>query len=88
MNESILKTISVSDKGQITIPREIQKKLGIKKGDSLVIASIKEKILILQGADLLKSVEDDFSDITKFSESLLDKTWSNKGDYVWKKYLE
>ena len=41
-----LKTINVSEKGQITISREIQTLLGIKKGDRLILAAKNKKLLI------------------------------------------
>ncbi len=88
MEDTILKTITVSEKGQITIPREIQKKLGINKGDNLIVAKIHEKIVILLESDFLKILEDDFEDVMKYSESSLEKIWSDKGDKVWEKYLQ
>ncbi len=88
MEDIILKTISVSEKGQITIPREIQKKLGINKGDNLIVAKIHEKIVILPESGFLKTLEDDFDDVLKYSEASLEKIWSNKEDGVWEKYLQ
>ncbi|HEY4680436.1 MAG TPA: AbrB/MazE/SpoVT family DNA-binding domain-containing protein [Nitrosarchaeum sp.] len=46
MSEATLKTVNVSEKGQIAIPREIRILLGIKKGDRLVLTAKNEKILI------------------------------------------
>jgi len=43
VNEMILKTVSVSEKGQIAIPREIRALLGIKKGDRLVLTTKKQE---------------------------------------------
>ncbi len=88
MNEVILKTVSVSDKGQIAIPREIQKLLGIKKGDRLVLAVKNKKLLIQKTANLEKHMEDDFSDLVNYSEHSLKKLWSNKEDEIWNKYLK
>ena len=79
----MLKTVKVSEKGQITIPREIQESLGIKKGDRLVIA-VKDKMILIQKA---ANIEDDFYDLLKYSESSLGKLWNNKKDDIWEKYL-
>ena len=46
MSEATLKTVNVSEKGQIAIPREIRILLGIKKGDRLVLTAKNEKLLI------------------------------------------
>jgi len=87
MNESTLKTVSVSDKGQIAIPREIQKLLGIKKGDRLVLITKNEQLLIQKATDLEKQMKDDFDDLINYSESSLKKLWLNKEDDIWNKYL-
>ncbi len=83
----MLKTVNVSEKGQIVIPREIQELLGIKKGDSLVITTKNKKILIQKATNIEKYIEDDFSDLLMYSESSLGKLWNNKKDDVWEKYL-
>ncbi len=41
-----IKTIKVSDKGQIAIPQKIRDLLGIKKGDELLLLDIARKILL------------------------------------------
>jgi len=76
----------VSDKGQIAIPREIQKLLGIKKGDRLVLTAKNKKLLIQKATNLEKHMEDDFSDLLKHSESTLKKLWLNKEDDIWDKW--
>ncbi len=83
----MLKTINVSEKGQIAIPREIQELLGIKKGDRLVITAKDKKILIQKATNIEKHIEDDFHDLLRYSESSLEKLWNNKKDDMWEKYL-
>ena len=83
----MLKTINVSEKGQIAIPREIQESLGIKKGDRLVITAKDKKILIQKATNIEKHIEDDFEDLLRYSESSLEKLWNNKKDDIWEKYL-
>ena len=88
MNEMILKTVSVSEKGQIAIPREIRALLGIKKGDRLVLTTKNKKLLIQKATNLTKQMEDDFDDLIDYSELSLKKLWLNKQDDVWNKYLK
>ena len=45
-----LKTIKLSDKGQISIPKDIRRGMHLKKGDKLVLVTKGEQ-LILQKAD-------------------------------------
>jgi len=88
MNEMTLKTVSVSEKGQIAIPREIRVLLGIKKGDRLVLTTKNKKLLIQKATNLTKQMEDDFDDLIGYSELSLKKLWLNKKDDVWNKYLK
>ena len=88
MNEMILKIVSVSEKGQIAIPREIRVLLGIKKGDRLVLTTKNKKLLIQKATNLTKQMEDDFDDLIDYSELSLKKLWLNKQDDVWNKYLK
>ena len=83
----MLKTVKVSEKGRITIPREIQESLGIKKGDKLVMTVKDNKILIQKAVNIEKHIEDDFYDLPRYSESSLGKLWNNKKDDIWEKYL-
>ncbi len=88
MNEMILKTVNVSEKGQIAIPQEIRILLGIKKGDRLVLTTKNKKLLIQKATNLTKQLEDDFDDLMSYSELSLKKLWLNKKDDVWNKYLK
>ncbi len=88
MSEMTLKTVNVSEKGQIAIPREIRILLGIKKGDRLVLTAKNKKLLIQKATNLTKQMEDDLDDLSSYSELSLKKLWLNKKDDVWNKYLK
>ena len=88
MTKPIPKTVNVSEKGQITIPKDIQKAMGIKKGDRLAIVVIKHKILIQRGSEISGSIAEGFGDIAAHSENALKGVWDNKGDDVWGRYLQ
>jgi len=88
MNNITLKTVNVSEKGQIAIPKEIRTLLGIKKGDRLVLAAKNKKLLIQKATNLTKQMEDDLDDLVGYSELSLKKLWLNKKDDVWNKYLK
>ena len=54
-----LAAIKISSKGQIVIPKSIRERLGLKEGDTLIIAS-QDDVLILKKLtleDLLKESE-------------------------------
>ena len=83
-----IKTIKLSDKGQISIPKDIRKGMHLSKGDKLVLMT-KGQQLILQKADLfLKKVgiEEESIGTMVISEGTLKKDWDNKYDERWNKY--
>ncbi|VVB80811.1 Antidote-toxin recognition MazE, bacterial antitoxin [uncultured archaeon] len=84
--EVIVKTVKVSDKGQIAIPLEIREETGIGKGDELILVQEGKRILIEPVKKISKQVKDDFSDLLKLSEKSLKKLWDNKADKVWDNY--
>ena len=83
-----LKTIKLSEKGQISIPKEIRKDMRLKKGDKLVLMA-KGQQLILQKADLVLKklgIEEESIGNMMASEETLKKDWDNKYDECWNKY--
>jgi len=71
------KIIRVTDKGQISIPIEIRKSVGINVGDELIAIRNGETLC------LKKIKEDDFKDLIKHSEKVASKLWDNKEDEIW-----
>jgi len=88
MENAIIKTIRVSEKGQIAIPREIREKLKIVQGDELIIVENNDKMLIEKSKRLTQKVQDDFKDILHYSEQSLKEVWDNKEDDIWNQYLK
>ena len=83
-----LKTIKLSEKGQISIPKEIREGMRLKKGDKLVLMT-KGQQLILQKADLVLKklgIEEESIGNMIVSEQTLKKDWDNKYDERWNKY--
>ena len=83
-----IKTIKVSDKGQIAIPQIIREKAGIDKGDELVIIQTGGKILLDKYQKISNLMKEDFKDIIIFSEQSLKDVWDNKEDEIWSTYLK
>ncbi len=81
-----IKTVKVTDKGQISLPIDIRRETGIKKGDELLLIQDGKKILI-ELKPKLKEIEDDFSDLIKFSEKSFKNIWSDE-DEIWEEYLK
>lgn len=88
MENMIIKTIRVSEKGQIAIPIEIRNKLKIDFGDELVIVQNEEKMLIEKAPKISRQIKDDFNDILRHSENSLKEVWDNPQDEIWNQYLK
>jgi AbrB family looped-hinge helix DNA binding protein len=87
-DEVTFNKVKVSDKGQISIPVEVQREIGIKKGDELLLIRRGRKILLEKPERLLKLLEDEFADVQSLTETSLAGLWSNKTDDVWNQYLK
>ncbi|MBI2548682.1 AbrB/MazE/SpoVT family DNA-binding domain-containing protein [Candidatus Woesearchaeota archaeon] len=84
----MMKTIKVSEKGQIAIPQSIRETLGIERGDELIIIQLNNKIVIEKAERTEQRLQEDFKDILKFSEKSLKEVWANKSDDIWNEYLK
>ncbi len=83
-----LKTIKLSDKGQISIPKEIREGMHLKKGDKLVMITKGDKLILQRAEHIAKKLEidDESMETMLASESALKKDWDNKYDERWNKY--
>ncbi len=86
-NELQFTTVTVSQKGQIAIPADIQKITGIKKGDKLLLIQKGKKIVLEIPDEIIDKLEAEFEDIKDLSERSLKKLWNNKSDDIWNQYL-
>jgi AbrB family looped-hinge helix DNA binding protein len=87
-NELHFKKIKVSQKGQIAIPADIQRRMGLKKGDELLLICKGKKVLLEKPDNVLTHLKDEFKDVEYFSELLLKKLWLNKTDDIWDQYMK
>lgn len=82
-----VKTVKISGKGQISIPKDIRKDLKLKEGETLVMISDGEKIVIQKPEKIVKGAKISESKKTMImSEHVLKKEWDNKYDERWNKY--
>ena len=82
-----IKTVKVSEKGQIAIPTSMRENIGIEQGDELLIVEVEGRILIEKAKKFSRSIQDDFQDILKYNEESLKEVWDNKEDDIWASYL-
>lgn len=87
-----MEIIHISTKGQIVIPEEVRKRIGIKPGSKLVLLEKDGTILLKKEEDVAKILEDKEYEETigwmAIAEQSLKEIWDNpKDEKVWKKYL-
>jgi len=88
MENEFIKTLRVSDKGQISIPNSVRQRLGIQRGDNLILFEINGKLLIEKQQKVSEKMIDEFKDVLRFSEQSLKEVWDSPEDEVWNQYLE
>lgn len=83
-----LKTIKLSEKGQISIPKDIRKGMHLKKGDKLVLIAKGDKLILQKAESLMKklSIDEESVGTMMLSEETLKKDWDNEYDERWNKY--
>lgn len=79
----LIKTATISDKGQISIPVSIRNQLNLKRGSSLLLVVDKKRIILQKAEDIIKTKED--KEYYKMLDKSL-KSWNNNDDKRWDKY--
>jgi len=87
-SELTFKKVKVSDKGQISIPVDVQREIGIKKGDELLLIRKGRKIVLEKPEEVIGMLEDAFLDIQDITEASLSHIWLRKGEDIWNRYLK
>lgn len=87
-SEITFKKVRVSDKGQISIPVDLQKEMGIKKGDDILLIRKGDKIVLEKPSKVIELLEEQFADVQAITEASLKGLWLNKKDEIWNQYLE
>lgn len=82
-DSSELRTVTVSEKGQVAIPIDIRKRLNIRKGQTLVLQVSDDKLLIAKSEEVSKKMRDEFEPLLRLSERSARELWENEKDTVW-----
>jgi AbrB family looped-hinge helix DNA binding protein len=74
MTEEIEDIIKVSSKGQVVIPREVRKKLGVKSGEKLLVLTRNGDILLRKTKEVsLDDIAEKIEKVTKEQSIDVDK---------------
>ena len=92
-NKNMLKTITISSKGQITIPEQMRKNLNIKDGATVAVVEEDHKLILGLKSDLEKELKKTAVKRKKdgwlaLAEKSMAKIWDNcKDEKIWGQYL-
>jgi antitoxin PrlF len=85
MKEQLEDMVKVSSKGQIVIPKDIRKKLGVKTGEKLLVLSRDREILLRKAQDtsiqeIAEKIEEETNENNIDIDKLLDEAieWVRK----------
>ena len=78
-----LRTVTVSEKGQVAIPVDIRRRLNIRKGQTLVLQVSEDKLLFAKSEDVSRKMKDEFRHLVELSEGSARQLWENDEDAIW-----
>lgn len=83
-----IKTIKLSSKGQICIPKETRKEVNFKEGEKLVLIAKDHEIIIKKSKEMLNKLDFQTESMKTMlmSKDSLKKDWDNDYDDRWNKY--
>ena len=79
--------VRVQEKGQVTIPTKLRKKLNIKKGDTVMVIETKDGLLIKPAELVLTEALDEMGKVLKADGVTLEE-WVERGRAIREKLLE
>jgi AbrB family looped-hinge helix DNA binding protein len=79
--------VRVQEKGQVTIPTKLRKKLNIKKGDTVMVVETKDGLLIKPAEVVLSEALDEMGKALKADDVTLEE-WIERGREIREKLLE
>ena len=83
--KTLIKSLKVSDKGQIALPKEVRELANIDIGDNIILIQKGNKIMLEKIEIIENKLRDDFRGLLKLSEITAKKLWNNKYDKIWDK---
>lgn len=79
----MVRTLRVSEKGQVVLPADVRRAMGIERGTELVLVFDGERILLQREDSAAKAMEEDFADLLAATGQTLQPVWENEDDAAW-----
>jgi AbrB family looped-hinge helix DNA binding protein len=81
------RTVKMTGKGQIVVPKEMRDSIGLKR-NSMILLIQKDKDIILKKPECLEAVIEDFPEFRVASLEVLKEVWKDEDDKLWESYLK
>lgn len=79
---SSIELVTISSRGQLVLPKATRKKLGIKKGEKMVLIEKEGKLIISKTTNMEAMLTKGLETFV-LSEKSLAKDWDSEEDNVW-----
>ena len=77
-----IRTVNISNRGQLVVPEDIRKDLGIKGEATLVLIEKNGEIVLRKESDILRAIEGEDLFWKRLSQETLERAWE-KEDEIW-----
>ena len=77
-----IRTVTISDRGQIVVPEDIRNELSIKAGSTLVLIKRGGEIVLRKESDVMRVIDDEERFWKAISRKSLESSWSEEDD-MW-----
>jgi AbrB family looped-hinge helix DNA binding protein len=82
------KTVQMTGKGQIVVPIEIRKAMGLTKGSKLIIIQNDESISLKRPETLKSLIEEDMPEVRAMTEKVFGEVWEDEPEGLWEEYIK
>lgn len=77
-----IRTVNISNRGQLVVPEDMRKDMGIEGGTTLVLIEKRGEIVIKKESEVLEEIEGEDMLWRRLSQEALKKAW-DKEDEIW-----
>ena len=79
----LLKTLTISSKGQVSLPADVMRELRLRKGSTLLLVQKGGHMILVPAERVAKLLEDELEDFSALAAPSFQQLWENEADEVW-----
>ena len=81
------RTVKMTGKGQIVVPKEMRDSLGLRRNSTILLIQKDEDILMRKPESISELIED-FPELRAAAERVFGEVWKGEDDKLWESYLK